>query len=75
MTNFTQSGRPMTLTTPLGPDAFLLEKVDGVEGISQLFHFRLEVLALEPVDFRKILAQRRSDGRRRPDPGHDERTG
>src|ERR1051326_684183 len=40
----TQDTRPMSVTTPLGKDVMLLAGLSGREGISQLFHFRLDVL-------------------------------
>ncbi len=40
----TQSERLMSIHTPLGPDAFLLQGFSGHEGISQLFKFDLDLL-------------------------------
>ncbi len=42
---FTQANSPMSVTTPLGPDKFLLIEFSGHEAISELFHFQLEVVA------------------------------
>jgi type VI secretion system secreted protein VgrG len=40
-----QSGGLLTLTTPLGANALLLDEMDGVEGISELFKFNLYMRA------------------------------
>jgi type VI secretion system secreted protein VgrG len=40
---YTQTGYLFTVTTPLGADMLLLESFEGEEGISGLFHFRLEM--------------------------------
>src|SRR5581483_3033640 len=56
---YTQRNRFLRVQTPLGPDALLLTGLRGCEGISQLFHFTLDLLA-EPatlVPFEKLLAQ------------------
>jgi type VI secretion system secreted protein VgrG len=73
MNLYSQSGRPMSLTTPLGQDALLLEELHGTEAVSELFHFRLELLASAgtPVPFDKVVGQSvtaslaMSDGSRR----------
>src|SRR5262245_28496552 len=59
MTVYTQAARPMSLTTPLGQDALLLEELHGTEAVSELFHFRLELLASAGthVPFDKVLGQ------------------
>jgi type VI secretion system secreted protein VgrG len=59
MTPYSQAGRPMSITTPLGPDALLLEELHGSEAVSELFRFRLELLADagRPVPFEKVLGQ------------------
>src|SRR5262245_30201290 len=56
---FSQSGRLMALTTPLGADALLLEKMSGFEAVSELFRFELDrvALATQPVAFDKVLGQ------------------
>ena len=59
MGKYTQANRPMRVTTPLGPDDLLLEGFSGVESLSSLFRFRLELLA-EPsteIAFDKLLGQ------------------
>lgn len=54
---YTQANRPLAVTTPLGPDVLLLEKLRGTEGISSLFHFTLDLLAESGRDiaFDKVL--------------------
>ncbi|HVS35589.1 MAG TPA: contractile injection system protein, VgrG/Pvc8 family, partial [Gemmataceae bacterium] len=41
--------RLLSVTTPLGPDAFLLTGFSGVEGLSRLFRFELELLSEKEV--------------------------
>ncbi|WP_343716561.1 type VI secretion system tip protein TssI/VgrG, partial [Inquilinus sp.] len=41
--SLTQAGRLLSVQTPLGEDVFLLEVMDGTEGLSGLFEFRLRV--------------------------------
>ena len=50
----------MRVTTPLGPDVLLLTGMTGQEGISQLFHFQLEMVAENKTDvpFDKLLGQK-----------------
>lgn len=59
MANYTQANRPLSVTTPLGPDVLLLVGFSGQEGISQLFDFTLELLAEDPdkVKFDQLLGQ------------------
>ena len=59
MAKFTQETRLLELTTPIGKDKLLIRSVDGMEGISQLFSFRVECFAAndEVVDFSKIVGQ------------------
>jgi type VI secretion system secreted protein VgrG len=40
-----QSGRPLTIDTPLGSDALVVARLEADEGLSQLFHYRLQLLA------------------------------
>lgn len=58
-TELTQDGRPLRITTPLGANTFLLTNLEGREGLSRLFDFRMEVVALssQPVAFDAILGQ------------------
>jgi type VI secretion system secreted protein VgrG len=57
---FSQATSPMKLTTPLGADALLLTGLTVTEGISQLFHIQLDVLAENDVDvaFDQLLGQK-----------------
>jgi type VI secretion system secreted protein VgrG len=59
MPELSQDGRPLRITTPLGPNTFLLTGLEGSEGLSRLFEFRMEVVALssQPVAFDEILGQ------------------
>jgi type VI secretion system secreted protein VgrG len=59
MATYLQAGRPMTVATPLGPDALLLVGFNGYEAISQLFSFQLDLLAENHTDipFDKLLGQ------------------
>jgi type VI secretion system secreted protein VgrG len=60
MPTFTQDGRFMAITTPLGKDVLLLESFSGKEGISQLFHFKLGMFAdsQSNVAFDQLLGQK-----------------
>ena len=42
---YTQDDRLIAVDTPLGKDALLLQRLSGVEGISTLFRFDLDLLA------------------------------
>jgi len=59
MAKFTQESRLLELTTPIGKDKLLIRSIDGMEGISQLFSFRVECFAAndEVIDFSKIVGQ------------------
>ncbi|HXH08257.1 MAG TPA: type VI secretion system tip protein TssI/VgrG [Alphaproteobacteria bacterium] len=55
---YRQTGRLVTLTTPLGEDVLLLEGFTGQEGISQLFHFTLYLLSEDPaISFEAIVGK------------------
>jgi len=60
MPTYTQAERPLSVTTPLGPDVLLLVGVSGREALSELFRFELELLAENGVDiaFEKLLGQK-----------------
>jgi type VI secretion system secreted protein VgrG len=60
MATYTQDGRFMAITTPLGKDVLLLDNFTGKEGISQLFHFKLGMFSESPdkVAFEKLLGQK-----------------
>jgi type VI secretion system secreted protein VgrG len=57
MAKFTQSGKALAITTPLGPDVLLLEKLVATEGLSQLFYVRLSLLTerTTPLPFESLL--------------------
>ncbi|MCI4678277.1 type VI secretion system tip protein VgrG [Rhodoblastus acidophilus] len=58
MPNISQSGRPGQLITPLGDDIFALVGFDGVEGLSELFEYRIEALSEnEDIDFDRALGR------------------
>ncbi|MBP7674682.1 MAG: type VI secretion system tip protein VgrG [Thermoanaerobaculia bacterium] len=59
MSDYTQSSNTFRITTPLGPDALLLRRIRGSEGISELFDLDLEVLAPNDVEvpFDALLGQ------------------
>ncbi|MEQ8790290.1 MAG: type VI secretion system tip protein TssI/VgrG [Pirellulaceae bacterium] len=59
MIPYLQINRPMRVTTPLGPDVLLLVGLKGIEGLSQLYSFQLDLLApvVDAVDFHKLLGQ------------------
>jgi len=54
-----QTGRPISVTTPLGPDKLLLIGISGQEAVSRLFRYQLDVLAKigTEVPFDKLLGQ------------------
>ena len=59
MASFVHAERRMSLTTPLGPDKLLLAGVRGVEAISQLFHFELDLVTQEAsIAFDQLLGQK-----------------
>ncbi len=59
MSDYTQSNNTFRITTPLGPDALLLRRIRGSEGISEVFDLDLEVLAPNEteVPFDALLGQ------------------
>lgn len=54
-----QVDRPIGITTPLGPGALLLSAFSGFEAISQLFAYRVDLVAAndQPVPFEALLGQ------------------
>jgi type VI secretion system secreted protein VgrG len=59
MPTYTQAGRLMAVTTPLGADVLLLETLVGTEGLSDPFQFELGLLAADSsqVKFESVLGQ------------------
>src|SRR5947209_2415586 len=60
MAKFTQDGRFMAITTPLGKGVLLLDTFSGTEAISQLFHFKVGMYAEadRKVPFEQLLGQK-----------------
>src|ERR1700730_16575434 len=60
MPTYTQDGRFMAITTPLGKDVLLLDTFSGTEAISELFHFKLGMYAesQSKVAFDQLLGQK-----------------
>jgi type VI secretion system secreted protein VgrG len=55
---YTQTGRLISLTTPLGDDKLLLTGLTGREAISRLFNFHLTTLSEDTaIDFTTIVGQ------------------
>jgi type VI secretion system secreted protein VgrG len=55
---YTQTGRLISLTTPLGEDKLLLTGFTGSEAISRLFNFHLTTLSEDTaIDFTQIIGQ------------------
>ncbi|MQA92169.1 MAG: type VI secretion system tip protein VgrG [Gemmatimonas sp.] len=55
---YIQTNRPLRLTTPLGKDVLLLERIVGIESVSALFRFQLDLLSEQPnLDASKLLGQ------------------
>jgi type VI secretion system secreted protein VgrG len=58
MALYTQTGRLISLKTPLGDDKLLLTGFTGQEAISRLFHFHLTTLSEDTaIDFTHIVGQ------------------
>ena len=56
MPNISQSGRQGQLITPLGGDVLSLVGFDGVEGLSELFEYRIDALSeKDDIDFDSAL--------------------
>ena len=54
----TQGDQFISVTTPLGDDVLLLQKLTGQEGISQLFKFQLELASQKaPIGPESIIGQ------------------
>jgi type VI secretion system secreted protein VgrG len=60
MPTYTQDGRFMAITTPLGKDMLLLDTFSGTEAISQLFQFKIGMYAEtdSKVVFEQLLGQK-----------------
>jgi type VI secretion system secreted protein VgrG len=60
MANYLQADRPISVSTPLGPDTLLLTGLRGEEGLSRPFRFELDLIAEDPqkVAFDRLLGAR-----------------
>jgi type VI secretion system secreted protein VgrG len=57
--SFTQTKRPIRITTPLGTDELLLKRLHGTEELGQLFHYHAEVLSERgDIALEELLGQR-----------------
>lgn len=68
---FGQDDRLIQLTTPLGENVLLPERISGSEGVSALFHYTLDLLAetSTTIDPTKIVGQKVSIGIQADDSG------
>src|ERR1700694_1930373 len=58
MPEYSQEGRIIAVNTPLGEDALLLQRLAGVEGISRLYTFHLDLLSENPsISFTDIVGK------------------
>ena len=58
MSNYTQTQRLLSATTPLGPDALLLTSFAGEEQLSRLFHYQLDFLSeKESVNAKDVVGK------------------
>ncbi len=56
---YTQDNRVMSIETPLGKDVLLLRGFSGVEAVSRLFRFNLDLISEQPeIDFDAIVGKR-----------------
>ena len=60
MATFVHTDRLLSFTTPLGKDKLLAERFSGVEGISELFRFEIELLAdkVDAIDPKDIVGKK-----------------
>src|SRR5581483_6478293 len=66
----TQDDRVGVLATPLGKDKLLLSRFEGVEGMGELFEFRVEALSLDSsINFDDALGRNSSVHLRTSDGG------
>jgi type VI secretion system secreted protein VgrG len=59
LSSYSQTDRPLKITTPLGPDILLLREFKGHEEISRLFGFHVDMVAdqKDEVRFDQIIGQ------------------
>src|SRR4051812_37863841 len=72
MPPYSQAGRLLSVSSPLGADVLLLERFAGTEAISEPFDYQLSVLSLMTVDwtFDQLLAQPVTVALELPDGSH-----
>ena len=60
MAGYVQADRHLSVETPLGVDVLLLRGLEGAEGLSRLFRFDLDVVAVNgaPVPFDALLGRK-----------------
>jgi type VI secretion system secreted protein VgrG len=71
MPAFAQTNRLLIFTSPIGANVLLPERLTGVEGVSELFSYQLELLAetQTAIDSKKIVGQKVSVGIQADDSG------
>ncbi|MBT9330207.1 type VI secretion system Vgr family protein [Paracidobacterium acidisoli] len=71
MANYTHDERLLTFTSSLGKDILLIESVSGAEAISELFHYKVELLApvQTAIDPKKIIGTKVTIGIQAADSG------
>jgi type VI secretion system secreted protein VgrG len=58
LANYTQENRLLRLTTSLGAEKLLVERIEGEEGLSQSYHFKISVLSTDAhLDLKNFLGQ------------------
>ncbi|HEV2136444.1 MAG TPA: type VI secretion system tip protein TssI/VgrG [Terracidiphilus sp.] len=60
MPSFAQKERLLEFTSPLGKDVLLAERFSGMEGVSELFRYEIELLAAadKTIDPKKIVGEK-----------------
>ncbi|KJS45171.1 MAG: hypothetical protein VR70_00800 [Rhodospirillaceae bacterium BRH_c57] len=57
--NWTQDNRSLTITTPLGKDKLLVDRFSGSEGISDPFHFTVDLYSADrAIDLAKLVGKK-----------------
>ncbi|HPI91846.1 MAG TPA: type VI secretion system tip protein TssI/VgrG [Deltaproteobacteria bacterium] len=68
MATYTHDNRPMSIDTPLGRDVLLLAGIQGVEAVSRLFSFELDLFSENSaIPFEDIIGKRVSISLELPD--------
>ena len=63
MAAFTQTGKALRVTTPLGADVLLVERFSGTEGMSTPYELTLDLLSVEAALDPKCCCASRSRSR------------